>query len=193
MSADPKEPDLAPEETDQAPREDLPEPAEKATPVGEEPGPGAATSSGETDERSEALRELEDRWRRALAEIDNLRKRHTRELERERVAERERTAAALLPIIDNLDLALAHAQADPDSIRQGVEAVRDQAVDTLARLGFPRYGEPGVPFDPSRHEVVGVVEDPDAEPGTVVEVVRPGYGDSGRQLRPVAVTVAKRE
>lgn len=188
MSADPKEPDPAREQADQAP-----EPPE-APLAGAELGPDTATSGeGESDEHSATLRDLEDRWRRALAEMDNLRKRHARELERERVAERERTAAALLPIIDNLELALVHAQADPDSVRQGVEAVRDQAVDTLARLGFPRYGQAGVPFDPSRHEVVGVVEAPDAEPGTVMEVVRPGYGDSGHQLRPAAVTVAKRE
>ncbi|MGV9574595.1 nucleotide exchange factor GrpE, partial [Streptomyces nigra] len=59
--------------------------------------------------------------------------------------------------------------------------------------GEDRHAETGVPFDPARHEVVGVVQDPDAPPGTVVEVLRPGYGDGERQLRPAAVTVAKRE
>jgi molecular chaperone GrpE len=55
-----------------------------------------------------------------------------------------------------------------------------------------RYDEVGVPFDPARHEVVNVIDDSDAEPGTVVRVLRPGYGTPERQLRPGAVTVAGR-
>ncbi len=61
-------------------------------------------------------------------------------------------------------------------------AVRDQAVNVLELLGYPRHAETGVAFDPARHEVVGVVQAPDAPPGTVVEVLRPGYGDGERQL-----------
>lgn len=95
--------------------------------------------------------------------------------------EHSRTAAAFLPVLDNLELALPHAGADPGAIVEGVRAVRDQAVNVLELLGYPR------------HEVVGVVQAPDAPPGTVVEVLRPGYGDGERQLRPAAVTVAKRE
>jgi molecular chaperone GrpE len=66
-------------------------------------------------------------------------------------------------------------------------------VNVLELLGYPRHAETGGAFDPARHEVIGVVQDPDVEPGTVVEVLRPGYGDGKRQLRPAAVTVAKRE
>ncbi|MYV38245.1 nucleotide exchange factor GrpE, partial [Streptomyces sp. SID1328] len=171
---------------------DLPEPAPPGTEAG--PGPDAATGpAGAEDEYTAALKEVEDRWRRALADLDNLRKRHARELDRERGAERARTAAALLPVIDNLELALGHAASDPGAIVEGVRAVRDQAVSILERLGYERHAETGVPFDPSRHEVVGVVQDPDAEPNTVTQVLRPGYGEAERQLRPAAVTVAKRE
>jgi molecular chaperone GrpE len=73
---------------------------------------------------------------------------------------------------------------------EGVRAVRDQAVDVLARLGFPRHEETAVPFDPFLHEAVGVVSDEDAPPGAVVRVVRPGYGDGEHLLRPAAVLVA---
>ncbi len=137
--------------------------------------------------------ELEDRWRRAMADLDNLRKRYARELECEREAERERVAAAWLPILDNLDLALAHAEADPASIVEGVQAVRDQAVQMLANLGYPRHDEVGVPFDPAQHEAVSVVEDQNAEPGMVVHVMRPGYGNGERQLRPAAVAVNRQQ
>lgn len=136
--------------------------------------------------------EWEDRWRQAAADLENLRKRCARELVRERQAERDRVVAALLPVIDHLDLALEHAAADPASIVSGVRAVRDEAITRLAELGYPRESEAGVPFDPARHEVVGIVDEPDVDPGTVVEVVRPGYGEGGRPLRPQAVTVSRR-
>jgi molecular chaperone GrpE len=60
----------------------------------------------------------------------------------------------------------------------------------LARLGYPRYEQVGVPFDPARHEAVQAVADADAPPGTVVEVLRPGYGREDHWLRPAAVAVA---
>ncbi|MGV9292078.1 nucleotide exchange factor GrpE [Streptomyces sp. NPDC003719] len=188
--------DPAPEGAVRPPRGDLPR---SGAPTGpgpepdEEPGPDAAGGAPSEDEYTAELKELEDRWRRALADLDNLRKRHTRELERERTSERSRTAAAFLPVLDNLELALTHAGSDPGAVMEGVRAVRDQAVNVLELLGYPRHAETGVAFDPARHEVVGVVQDPDAPPGTVVEVLRPGYGDGERQLRPAAVTVAKRE
>ncbi|AQW50369.1 co-chaperone GrpE [Streptomyces hygroscopicus] len=199
MSTQPQQPEPVPEGavTEQERERDLPAPgtAEARGAGGEGPGPdaGGGPADAESGEQAAALAELEDRWRRALADLENLRKRHSRELERERAAERARTAAALLPVIDNLELALSHAEADPGSIVEGVKAIRDQAVNTLAQLGYERRGETGVPFDPARHEVLGVIEDPEAEPGTVVQVLRPGYGDPGNQLRPVAVAVAKRE
>ncbi|MGW1267067.1 nucleotide exchange factor GrpE [Streptomyces sp. NPDC002491] len=186
-------PDPPPEGAVQPPRGDLQQPGPR-TEEGE-PGPDAATgTAAPDDEYAAALREAEDNWRRALADLDNLRKRHARELERVAAAERARTAAAFLPVIDNLELALSHAgAADPGAIVEGVRAVRDQAVNVLERLGYPRHAEKGVSFDPARHEVVGVVQDPDADPNTVVQVLRPGYGEAERQLRPAAVTVAKRE
>jgi molecular chaperone GrpE len=134
----------------------------------------------------------QDRARRAAADLDNVRKRHVHELQRAGAAERAQVATGWLPVIDNLELALAHAEADPASIVEGVRAVRDQAVAILARLGYARRDETGVPFDPSQHEVLTVVDDPDAPPGTVVQVLRPGYGDAERQLRPVAVAVSRK-
>jgi molecular chaperone GrpE len=151
------------------------------------------TQQPEADEQAAAVDELRDRWRRALADLDNLRKRHAKELERVRSEERAHTAAAWLPVLDNLERALAHADSDPTAVLKGVEAVRDQAVEVLRGLGYPRYEETGVPFDPTRHEVVGVVDDPDAEPNTVAQVVSPGYGAEGKQLRPAFVVVSKRQ
>jgi len=137
-----------------------------------------------------SVEELEDRWLRARADYENLRKRLAREVTAARDDERERVAGDWLPVLDNLERALGHATEDPDPVIEGVRAVRDQAVDVLTALGFPRHEETGVPFDPRRHEAVAARPDPQAAPGTVLEVVRAGYGEGLRQLRPAAVVVA---
>ena len=141
-----------------------------------------------------ALDAAEDRWRRAAADLDNLRKRYAREVAREREQERELVTAAFLPVLDTIDRALEHAAADPGSIVEGIRTLREQALAVVSGLGYGREDEPGVPFDPARHEVVGVVDADGAgtPPGSVASVVRPGYGAPGRQLRPAAVTVAQR-
>jgi molecular chaperone GrpE len=142
----------------------------------------------------QALDAAEDRWRRAAADLDNLRKRYAREVARERETERELVTTAFLPVLDTIDRALEHAAADPESIIEGIRTLREQALAVVAGLGYGREDETGVPFDPARHEVVGVVDADGAgtRPGSVASVVRPGYGAPGRQLRPAAVTVAQR-
>jgi molecular chaperone GrpE len=168
-------------------------PARSEPVVAEKANQGNANQEkAEQEKDSPAIRELTDRLLRALADLDNMRKRHTRELRDLCAAERDRVAAAWLPVLDNLDRALEHGHSDTDAVLAGVVAVRDQAVRLLAELGYPRHAEVGVPFDPARHEVVAVVDDARTPPGSVVEVVRPGYGDVTRQLRPAAVAVSRR-
>ncbi len=100
-------------------------------------------------------------------------------------------AGQWLPVVDNLDRALSHSDAEPDAIIEGVKAVRDQALAVLAGLGFGRRADAGERFDPARHEAVATRADPDAESGTVIEVVRAGYGEGDHQLRPAQVVVAQ--
>jgi molecular chaperone GrpE len=150
--------------------------------------PESSTTKAELEVRIE---ELEDRWRRAVAELDNFRKRMARERAEDRDDERRRVAASWLPVIDNLDLALSHAGADDTGIIEGILAVREQALAVLADLGFPRRaGDLGSMFDPTLHEAVGTVVQDDAPAGTVVHVARPGYGPDDRVLRPAGVVVS---
>ena len=159
-----------------------------------------ADNSPEPVDRDELLRltemadrdraELTDRLRRALADADNLRKQAARQLADARADERARVTAAWLPIVDDLERALEYAEADPGTVLAGVRAVRDHAVSLVGSLGFPRHDETDVPFDPQRHEAVRVAPDGGDSAGTVVEVVRPGYGEGSRQLRPASVVVA---
>jgi molecular chaperone GrpE len=160
----------------------------------EPPTDGAKVDGVEADgAKAEAAGDtagLEDRLRRALADADNARKRCDRRVVDARTEERARVTGAWLSIVDNLERALEHSDADAGAVIDGVRAVRDQAVALLGSLGFRRHDETGVPFDPQRHEAVSVVPDPEAPPGTVLQVLRAGYGDGVRELRPAAVIVA---
>lgn len=132
---------------------------------------------------------LESQLRRALSDLANLRKRFDREMARQRVLERAQVATEWLPIVDNLERALDHASASPELLLEGVRAVRDQAVATLDRLGYPRYDDIGHPFDPARDEAVSTAP-ADAPKGTVVAAPRPGYGSAETVLRPAGVVVS---
>ena len=137
------------------------------------------------------IAELEDQRLRALAEVENVRKRCASQVARTKQEAEAEVASRWLPVLDSLDLALRHADADPGSITEGVRAVREQALGVLARLGFARREDLGATFDPARHEAIAARPDPDAPDGSVVEVVRPGYGDGQTQLRPAQVIVAR--
>ncbi len=156
-------------------------------------GAAAAPEREAPPPRSESdpeLARLEDQWRRAAADLDNLRKRYARELERERQAERSKVVGVWLPVVDNLERAVAHGGQDSEAVIDGVRGILAQAVQVLDHLGYPRDDQKGVAFDPERHEIVGVV-DHDEAPGTVVDVVRSGYGTGPQRLRPAAVVVSR--
>jgi molecular chaperone GrpE len=152
------------------------------------PEPSGAATSGLPAEQ--VVAQLEDQLVRALADLDNLRKRYIRELARERADERARTAAEWLPIVDNLELALQHAVDADGPLVEGIRAVHEQALAILARLGFPRFDDVGRTFDPARNEAVSTI-DTDAPDRTVVAAVRPGYGTDESILRPAGVVVSR--
>lgn len=136
--------------------------------------------------------EPDQRLLRALADLDNLRKRFGRELDRERAAERRRIAGEWLPVVDDLERALEHAARETSQLRAGIAAIYEQALAVLARLGFERFEDIGAPFDPRRHEAVGAMPS-DAPRDTVAVATRAGFGNDEEVLRPAAVMVSTGE
>lgn len=152
--------------------------------------PGDGGEAAAVADLEAQLAQARDLRVRALADADNVRKRCAGQIRRAEAGARAQVAGEWLPVLDNLERALAHAEADPGSIIEGIQAVRQQALDALAKLGFSRRDDTGAMFDPARHEAVASRAVPGAAPGTVVEVVAPGYGEGDHQLRPAQVVVA---
>lgn len=128
---------------------------------------------------------------RAMAELDNFRKRMSRELEATRQFGIERFAAEVLPVADSLALALdAAATADPAILAEGHRATLRQLQQAFAGAGITELDPEGKPFDPQRHEAMTTRPSAEVAPNTVLEVVQKGYLLNGRLLRPARVIVS---
>ena len=155
--------------------------------VGDEPGIDAV--------RAEAA-ENWNKYLRAVAEIDNLRKRNAREVENARRYGVERLAQQLLPVRDSLEAGLKAAE-DADAARidvvsllEGERATLRLLAEALTAAGIREIDPHGEPFDPERHEAMSMLPSADAEPGTVLTVIQKGYELNERVVRPARVIVA---
>ncbi len=130
---------------------------------------------------------------RALAEMDNFKKRVQREKEEQARYAAEKVLADLLPTLDNLDLALQYGGQSEESrnMMVGVEMTRSMLLDALKKHGLVPVGEAGQPFDPNDHEAVGQEEVEDVDPGCIVRVMQKGYRLNDHLLRPARVIVAR--
>jgi len=161
--------------------------------------PETAAQLVEFERLQRALADAEERakshWEqylRALAELDNVRKRATRDIEAANRYGLEKFAAELLPVKDTLELAVHNAsRADATSLREGQEATLQLLNRALERLGVTPINPQGQPFDPARHEAMMARESKEAPANSVLEVVQPGYELNGRLLRPARVIVAR--
>lgn len=160
-----------------------------------EPGPGSeARADSPPGKPPEGLQPSEadvyrERWIRASADLDNLRKRTEREIAAARRQERQKILRDVLGVLDNLERALDLAGPQPSEWLEGVEATRRQMLDLLERHGAKPFESLGARFDPTRHEAVTVVEMP-GQPAHVVDVIQSGYLLDGELLRAARVIVS---
>jgi molecular chaperone GrpE len=146
-------------------------------------------SLADTEERA---RNHWEQYLRAVAELDNVRKRAARDIEAANRYGLEKFAADLLPVKDSLELAVHNAaRADAASLKQGQEATLQLLSQALERLGVTLINPAGQAFDPARHEAMMAQESREAKPNSVLQVVQPGYELNGRLLRPARVIVAR--
>jgi len=147
-----------------------------------------------TDEVTELQNKVDENWDRylrAAAELENVRKRAMRDVEHAHKYAIERFAADLLAVSDSLEMALA-AEGEPsiESLREGSEATLKLLLTTMQRFGIEEIDPLGEPFDPAQHEAMTMQPSNEVEPGTVLTVFQKGYSLNGRLLRPARVVVA---
>jgi molecular chaperone GrpE len=145
----------------------------------------------------QCLKESADRNRdlylRSMAEVENIKKRAAKEKEEWVKYSNENLVKSILPFMDNLEKAVAHARdgSSPDALRQGVELTLKGLKDSLAKSGVLEVQALGALFDPRYHEAVYEVEDDRAPVGTVIQELQKGYTLNGRLIRPAMVVVSK--
>lgn len=133
-----------------------------------------------------------DRYMRAVADLENFRKRTVREKDELRQFATANVVEDIIPILDNLSLGLAAArqQTDVKAIVDGIGHVLEQFKGTLGRHGLKEINPQGQPFDHNLHDCISHQPSPDIPEETVSQVVRLGYSLNGRLLRPASVVVS---
>jgi molecular chaperone GrpE len=138
-----------------------------------------------------ASQEHHDAWLRAKAEGDNIRKRSQVEIANAHKFAVESFATEMLAVKDSLEAALVSESATAESLRSGVELTLKQLKSAFDKFAIREINPVGEKFDPHRHQAISMIESPDAEPNTVVQVLQKGYLLHDRVIRPALVTVAK--
>ena len=137
-------------------------------------------------ERDEYL----DLARRSQADFENYRKRAAREAAAAGERAKSGLVRELLPVVDNLERALASAEASEQHLAEGVRLVHSELIAVLERNGVKQFDPSGERFDPGEHEALSMRPQDGAESGVVIDVVEKGYRANGAVLRPARVVVS---
>lgn len=142
------------------------------------------------EEANEKFGQLKDQHLRLMAEFDNYRKRTTKEKEQSFERGQRNVVEAMLPVIDNLERAIAASKNEDDPFLKGVVMTYEQMMKTLNQMGVEQLQDVGKTFDPNFHEAMMRVEDENAGEDEIVAVLRKGYTMNGTLLRASLVKVA---
>jgi molecular chaperone GrpE len=155
----------------------------------------AGEPSGEEDPANEEERIVDDQpedylalAQRIQADFENYRKRAVREAAAAGERARSGLVRELLPIVDNLERALASAEEGEQHLAEGVRLVHSELIAVLERNGIQQFDPAGEKFDPTEHEALSVRDE--GEAGLVLDVVEKGYRTNGSVLRPARVVVS---
>jgi molecular chaperone GrpE len=134
-----------------------------------------------------------DKALRATAEMDNLRKRTSRDIENAHKYALDRFIKDLLPVVDSMEIGLLSADTAEDvaSLKEGMDLTLKILIDSLTKSGVEVISPEGDKFDPEMHEAVSMTEVDGTESGMVVAVMQKGYSLNGRLVRPAMVVVSK--
>ena len=139
---------------------------------------------------------LEERERavRAVAEMENLRRRAAQDVEKAHKFALEKFAGELLPVLDNLERAIELADKESEALKpmiEGVELTLKSMQSSVAKFGLVALDPQNQPFDPNAHQAMSMIENAELAPNTVIAVMQKGYELNGRVIRPAMVMVSK--
>lgn len=137
----------------------------------------------------EEITSLKDKWLRAVADLENYKKRTRREIEDATFRARQDLLSSFFPTADNLDRALELAR-DNENLFKGIEMVSREFRGALTKFGIESVPGVGHPFDPAIHEALQQIDSPDHAPGVVIREFEKGYRQGDRLLRPARVIIA---
>ncbi len=146
------------------------------------------------DSVNAAMEAAKEQVLRSQAEAQNARIRAEKDVEKAHKFGQEKLLQDLLPVVDNLERALASMDRDNEDFKaviEGIELTHKSFIDALAKYNVESVDPTGEPFDPELHQAMTMVPNPDVEPNTVVEVFQKGYTLNGRLVRPAMVVVSK--
>jgi len=158
-----------------------------------EPAPAGAPAPAEAAAPEAQVAELNERWLRARADLENVRRAARQDVEAARRYGAAPAFGALLGVLDNLQRALSAPPAGtPDDLLQGLRFIEQQFAAVLAEQGVvPVRAEPGQALDPRCHQALMEEDAEGLAPGAIVRVALPGYRLHERLLRPAQVVVAR--
>lgn len=134
-----------------------------------------------------------DKYLRAVADLDNYKKRAVREKADIIKYGKEEVIRDILPFVDSLDRALDHADSsDVQAFKEGIKLIQEQLLSCLKKHGVEKIESTGLDFDPNFHEAMMQVESDEYEENKVVNEVQKGYLLNGRLLRPSKVCICKK-
>ncbi|MET0205940.1 MAG: nucleotide exchange factor GrpE [Thermoleophilaceae bacterium] len=186
-------PPVPPEEEPVTSRDEAGEPSGEEDPANEEERLEQKEAVEAEDPLARVQRERDeylDLARRAQADFENYRKRAAREAAAAGERAKSGLVRELLPVVDNLERALASAEESEQHLAEGVRLVHSELIAVLERNGVEQFDPSGDRFDPTEHEALSMRRQDGSESGVVLDVVEKGYRANGTVLRPARVVVS---
>ncbi len=157
----------------------------------ESPDKNADSLEAQLEQAQAKATENWDHFLRAKADMDNLRRRNTKDVENAHKYGIEKFVTELLPVMDSMAMGLEVEEATAESLREGMVLTTDMLKKMMEKLGIEEIDPMNEKFDAEKHQAMTMQPNPDVEPNTVIAVMQKGYSLNDRLIRPAMVMVSK--
>ncbi len=157
----------------------------------ESPEKNADSLESQLEDAQKKATENWEQFLRAKAEMDNLRRRNTKDVENAHKYGIEKFVTELLPVLDGMAMGLATEDASAESLREGMELTMNMMGKMMEKLGIEEVDPLNEKFDPEKHQAMTMQPNAEVEPNTVIAVMQKGYVLNDRLIRPAMVMVSK--